>query len=55
MHTGNEGVIDHQGHCRVTGRIKDLIIRGKLCSILDRTNKAERSAIKSREYRTSRD
>lgn len=30
MHTGDEGVIDEQGYCRVTGRIKDLIIRGML-------------------------
>ncbi|QLI67972.1 Acyl-CoA ligase sidI [Metarhizium brunneum] len=28
MHTGDEGVIDEQGYCRVTGRIKDMIIRG---------------------------
>lgn len=35
MHTGDEGVIDQRGYCRVTGRIKDLIIRGKLCSTLE--------------------
>lgn len=35
MHTGDEGVIDQQGYCRVTGRIKDLIIRGKMCSTLE--------------------
>lgn len=29
MHTGDEGIIDDQGYCRVTGRIKDTIIRGK--------------------------
>jgi long-subunit acyl-CoA synthetase (AMP-forming) len=29
MHTGDEGTIDQQGYCRVTGRIKDLIIRGE--------------------------
>ncbi|KAK5738940.1 putative NRPS-like protein biosynthetic cluster [Elasticomyces elasticus] len=28
MHTGDEGVIDKDGYCRVTGRIKDMIIRG---------------------------
>ncbi|KAK3115556.1 hypothetical protein LTR53_004964 [Teratosphaeriaceae sp. CCFEE 6253] len=28
MHTGDEGVIDRDGYCRVTGRIKDMIIRG---------------------------
>jgi acyl-CoA synthetase (AMP-forming)/AMP-acid ligase II len=32
MHTGDEGTIDQQGYCRVTGRIKDLIIRGERCS-----------------------
>lgn len=29
MHTGDEGVIDDQGYCSITGRIKDIIIRGK--------------------------
>lgn len=29
MHTGDEGYIDESGYCRVTGRIKDMIIRGK--------------------------
>ncbi|KND87610.1 putative acyl-CoA synthetase YngI [Tolypocladium ophioglossoides CBS 100239] len=29
MYTGDEGVIDKDGYCRVTGRIKDMIIRGK--------------------------
>jgi acyl-CoA synthetase (AMP-forming)/AMP-acid ligase II len=33
MHTGDEGVIDHLGYCRVTGRIKDTIIRGMLNTI----------------------
>ncbi|KAF3385397.1 putative acyl-CoA synthetase YngI [Penicillium rolfsii] len=28
MHTGDECVIDSEGYCRVTGRIKDIIIRG---------------------------
>jgi acyl-CoA synthetase (AMP-forming)/AMP-acid ligase II len=31
MHTGDECVIDSEGYCRVTGRIKDIIIRGKTC------------------------
>lgn len=30
MHTGDEGFIDEAGYCHVTGRIKDIIIRGKL-------------------------
>jgi acyl-CoA synthetase (AMP-forming)/AMP-acid ligase II len=30
MHTGDKGVIDSEGYCRITGRIKDMIIRGKL-------------------------
>ncbi|KAJ5081197.1 hypothetical protein N7456_013435 [Penicillium angulare] len=28
MHTGDECIIDKDGYCRVTGRIKDIIIRG---------------------------
>lgn len=28
MHTGDLGVIDAEGYCNVTGRLKDLIIRG---------------------------
>jgi fatty-acyl-CoA synthase len=28
MHTGDLGVIDDEGYCNVTGRLKDLIIRG---------------------------
>ncbi|CAG7929921.1 unnamed protein product [Penicillium olsonii] len=28
MHTGDEGMIDDQGYCRITGRTKDIIIRG---------------------------
>lgn len=34
MHTGDEGVFDKDGYCRVTGRIKDMIIRGKLTRAL---------------------
>lgn len=29
MSTGDEGVLDAEGYCSVTGRIKDIIIRGK--------------------------
>jgi len=29
MHTGDECVIDEQGYCEITGRIKDIIIRGR--------------------------
>lgn len=28
MHTGDEGMIDDLGYCHITGRIKDIIIRG---------------------------
>lgn len=28
MHTGDEAIMDEQGQCRITGRIKDIIIRG---------------------------
>lgn len=30
MHTGDECLINEEGYCVITGRIKDLIIRGKL-------------------------
>lgn len=29
MHTGDEATIDEAGYCRITGRIKDIIIRGE--------------------------
>jgi long-chain acyl-CoA synthetase len=29
MHTGDEACFDEEGYCRITGRIKDMIIRGK--------------------------
>lgn len=28
MHTGDLGVIDTQGYCQITGRLKDMVIRG---------------------------
>ena len=28
MHTGDLGVIDHEGYCNIVGRVKDMIIRG---------------------------
>ncbi len=30
MYTGDEGVIDEAGYCSITGRIKDVIIRGEM-------------------------
>lgn len=33
MHTGDEGMIDSEGYCSVTGRIKDIIIRGGFISV----------------------
>lgn len=38
MHTGDEGIIDSEGYCRVTGRLKDMIIRGKFRSPYRRTS-----------------
>ena len=28
MHTGDLGIIDDEGYCRITGRLKDMVIRG---------------------------
>ncbi|KAI0973311.1 acetyl-CoA synthetase-like protein [Xylaria arbuscula] len=28
MHSGDEGILDEEGYCTITGRIKDIIIRG---------------------------
>jgi acyl-CoA synthetase (AMP-forming)/AMP-acid ligase II len=33
MYTGDEGVIDSDGYCRITGRIKDMIIRGTVSTV----------------------
>lgn len=33
MHTGDEGMIDDLGYCHITGRIKDIIIRGKFAEL----------------------
>jgi acyl-CoA synthetase (AMP-forming)/AMP-acid ligase II len=30
MHTGDEGMVDEEGYVHITGRIKDMIIRGIL-------------------------
>ena len=37
MHTGDECVIDYDGYCTVTGRIKDIIIRGIVLTKISRT------------------
>ncbi|KAJ5894608.1 hypothetical protein N7495_006299 [Penicillium taxi] len=34
MHTGDECFIDNDGYCHITGRIKDIIIRGKALQFL---------------------
>lgn len=41
MHTGDEGFIDDKGYGHVTGRIKDLIIRGKWIGLFPLLLKAE--------------
>lgn len=33
LHTGDEAVFNDQGYCSITGRFKDIIIRGKLSSL----------------------
>lgn len=30
IHTGDEAILDREGYCYITGRIKDLIIRGMM-------------------------
>lgn len=34
MHTGDEALLDKDGYAQITGRIKDMIIRGKTCLTL---------------------
>jgi acyl-CoA synthetase (AMP-forming)/AMP-acid ligase II len=55
MHTGDEGVIDQQGYCRVTGRIKDLIIRGNSSTPEKFTTITNNSTHRRRKHRASRD
>ena len=31
LHTGDEAVLDKEGYCTITGRFKDIIIRGWYC------------------------
>ncbi|KAJ0322525.1 hypothetical protein COL5a_008755 [Colletotrichum fioriniae] len=38
MHTGDEGLIDTDGYAHITGRIKDLIIRGRFQSWVPKTS-----------------
>jgi len=33
LHTGDEAVFDERGYCSITGRFKDIIIRGRLSAI----------------------
>lgn len=38
LHTGDEAVFDEEGYCSITGRFKDIIIRGKHIECLFETN-----------------
>ena len=33
LHTGDEAVFNERGYCTITGRFKDIIVRGKLCTV----------------------
>jgi non-ribosomal peptide synthetase component F len=52
MHTGDEAMFDTEGYCQITGRIKDIIIRGKVSPMKFRRNadlrQVERTSIPSR-------
>lgn len=41
MRTGDEAVFDNEGYCAITGRIKDLIIRGKCHSLSSQPGSAK--------------
>jgi len=34
MYTGDEAIFDEDGYCRITGRLKDIIIRGEIDNFL---------------------
>lgn len=41
LHTGDEAKLDNEGYCTITGRFKDIIIRGKLLNEALRDERAE--------------
>ncbi|KIL88900.1 hypothetical protein FAVG1_08151 [Fusarium avenaceum] len=45
LHTGDEAVFDENGYCSITGRFKDIIIRGESCVVLAKRNSANPAPI----------
>lgn len=54
MHTGDEAIFDEEGYCTITGRIKDIIIRGKSRWVSQLSPERWREYISSRGGVTSR-
>lgn len=56
MYTGDEAMFDEEGYCYITGRIKDIIIRGLLYTpTLDIAFTNNLTLYRGGEYRSSRD
>lgn len=61
LHTGDEAVFNEQGYCTITGRFKDIIIRGKIAqssvgvviSVLTGGNSRRRKHLPSRDRRAT--
>ena len=50
MYTGDQCLIDNEGYCVVTGRIKDVIIRGKLITSVGDCNRVRLTNARRRKH-----